>query len=136
MPTAIADEDYPMHNAPEAEANTGISGEDGFIDLNDQRIRVLPGASETAASFEFESEDHTLGNALRYMIMKNPEVELCGYSIPHPSEAKMNIRIQTYEGTTVYDALEKGFDDLMGLCDVVTEKFTATRDEFNSKQKA
>ena len=41
MPTAIADEDYPMHNAPEAEANTGTSGEDGFIDLNDQRIRVV-----------------------------------------------------------------------------------------------
>lgn len=30
----------------------------------------LPGASDTAASFQFESEDHTLGNALRYMIMK------------------------------------------------------------------
>lgn len=30
----------------------------------------LPGASETAASFEFEDEDHTLGNALRYMIMR------------------------------------------------------------------
>ena len=30
----------------------------------------LPGASDTAASFEFQDEDHTLGNALRYMIMK------------------------------------------------------------------
>lgn len=28
--------------------------------------------------------------------MGSPEVELCGYSIPHPSEAKMNLRIQTY----------------------------------------
>ena len=26
----------------------------------------------------------------------SPNVELCGYSIPHPSEAKMNLRIQTY----------------------------------------
>ena len=33
-------------------------------------VGQLPGASETAASFEFEGEDHTLGNALRYMIMK------------------------------------------------------------------
>jgi len=41
-----------------------------------RRIRVLPGATDTAASFEFEHEDHTLGNALRYMIMKNPDVEL------------------------------------------------------------
>jgi DNA-directed RNA polymerase I and III subunit RPAC2 len=33
-------------------------------------IRQLPGSSDTAASFAFEREDHTLGNALRYMIMK------------------------------------------------------------------
>ncbi len=26
----------------------------------------------------------------------SPDVEFCGYSIPHPSEAKMNVRIQTY----------------------------------------
>ncbi|KAL2036982.1 hypothetical protein N7G274_010267 [Stereocaulon virgatum] len=136
MPTVVTNEDHPMENAPEAEANVGTNVEDDYIDLNDQRIRVLPGASETAASFEFESEDHTLGNALRYMIMKNPQVELCGYSIPHPSEAKMNIRIQTYEGTTVYDVLEKGFEDLMSLCDIVTDKFTAERDKFNAKQKA
>jgi DNA-directed RNA polymerase I and III subunit RPAC2 len=30
----------------------------------------LPGSSDTAASFAFEKEDHTLGNALRYIIMK------------------------------------------------------------------
>jgi DNA-directed RNA polymerase I and III subunit RPAC2 len=30
----------------------------------------LPGSSETAASFQFLNEDHTLGNALRYIIMK------------------------------------------------------------------
>lgn len=35
-----------------------------------QRVRILPGSSETAASFEFLDEGHTLGNALRYIIMK------------------------------------------------------------------
>jgi DNA-directed RNA polymerase I and III subunit RPAC2 len=30
----------------------------------------LPGSTETAASFEFTNEDHTLGNALRHIIMK------------------------------------------------------------------
>ena len=30
----------------------------------------LPGSTDHAASFAFEKEDHTLGNALRYMIMK------------------------------------------------------------------
>lgn len=92
----------------------------------------------------------------------SPEVELCGYSIPHPSEAKMNIRIQTYGslplvllrpvnarggreeswahlwtvGTSVYDVLEKGFNDLMDLCDVVTEKFTSARDELAAQKQS
>ena len=94
------------------------------------------------------------------VVANSPEVEFCGYSIPHPSEAKMNVRIQTYgmtpldfhgsglvtfirnadnkvqEGTTVYDALEKGFDDLADLCDVVEERFTKARDEFMAKERA
>ncbi|KAF1957620.1 RBP11-like subunits of RNA polymerase [Byssothecium circinans] len=93
------------------------------------RIRVLAGATDTAASFQFDGEDHTLGNALRYVIMKNPDVEFCGYSIPHPSENKMNLRIQTYDGVNVYKVLEKGLNDLMDICDVVEEKFIAARDE-------
>lgn len=102
-------------------------------DVERERIRVLAGATETAASFQFDNEDHTLGNALRYMIMKNPDVEFCGYSIPHPSEPKMNLRIQTYDGVSVYDVLEKGLQDLENLCDVVVDKFIMARDEFHSQ---
>ena len=40
----------------------------------------------------FQSHVSSLGTKLT----NSPEVELCGYSIPHPSEAKMNLRIQTY----------------------------------------
>lgn len=39
------------------------------------------------------------------------------------------------ENTTVYDVLEKGLNDLMGLCDVITEKFTIARDEFNVEKR-
>lgn len=80
------------------------------------RKAQLPGATNTAVSFQVEDEDHTLGNALRYFITKkyaqprntlsktpssnalkiSPDVEFCGYTIPHPSETKMNIRIQTW----------------------------------------
>ena len=31
---------------------------------------------------------------------------------------------------TVYEALEKGFDDLADLCDVVEEKFIAAKEGF------
>ncbi|KAK5990252.1 DNA-directed RNA polymerases I and III subunit RPAC2 [Cladobotryum mycophilum] len=98
-----------------------------------QRVKILPGSTDTAASFEFIDEGHTLGNALRYIIMKNPDVEFCAYAIPHPSEPKMNIRIQTYEGAAV-DALKKGLTDLQDVCDVVAEEFWTKRQAFNVEQ--
>ncbi|KAH0289113.1 RBP11-like subunits of RNA polymerase [Aureobasidium namibiae CBS 147.97] len=118
-----------------ADANAGADVNDAEVELVEpQRIRVLPGSTDTAASFEFTKEDHTLGNALRYIIMKNPDVEFCGYSIPHPSEAKMNLRIQTWDEVNVYDVLEKGLNDLMDLCDVVVDKFTVSRDAFDASK--
>lgn len=94
--------------------------------LDYEKIKLMPGSSEdgTIASFQIVDEDHTLGNALRYMIMKNPEVEFCGYSIPHPSENKMNIRIQTYGDQTAVEALHKGLDDLSKLCGYIEDTFT------------
>nr|XP_046262236.1 DNA-directed RNA polymerases I and III subunit RPAC2 isoform X2 [Scatophagus argus] len=53
------------------------------------------GADEGCVTFVLHDEDHTLGNSLRYMIMKNADVEFCGYTITHPSESKINFRIQT-----------------------------------------
>lgn len=87
--------------------------------------------------------------------LNSPAVEFCGYTIPHPSDPKMHLRIQTtgqfaqstkitagkhhsnilLESTTALEALEKGFSDLMDLCDVVTEKFTAARDQFNEENR-
>ncbi|CAJ2506345.1 Uu.00g004750.m01.CDS01 [Anthostomella pinea] len=99
-------------------------------EVEPQRVRILPGSSNTAASFEFLKEGHTMGNALRYIIMKNPDVEFCAYTIPHPSEDKMNIRIQTYDTTTASAALAKGLQDLEDLCDVVTDEFWTKRHDF------
>lgn len=33
-------------------------------------VAQLPGSSDTGASFEFRDENHTLGNALRFIIMR------------------------------------------------------------------
>jgi DNA-directed RNA polymerase I and III subunit RPAC2 len=37
------------------------------------------------------------------------------------------------EGTTAFEALEKGFDDLVDLCDVVADKFAGARVLFASQ---
>lgn len=104
--------------------NTSDSEDSTEQDL--EKIKLLPGSTQdgTSASFAITEEDHTLGNALRYVIMKNPDVEFCGYSIPHPSEAKLHIRIQTYGEMTAVEALKKGLSDLSDMCMVIEEKFT------------
>ncbi|KAI1465279.1 RBP11-like subunits of RNA polymerase [Daldinia caldariorum] len=125
---------------PAEEENGDAMQEDGSEGEEDpfeeeeepQRVRILPGSSETAASFEFLKEGHTLGNALRYIIMKNPDVEFCAYAIPHPSEDKMNLRIQTYDTTTAAAALAKGLQDLEDLCDVVADEFWTEREKFEA----
>ncbi|KAG7195341.1 RNA polymerase subunit AC19 [Scheffersomyces spartinae] len=95
------------------------------------KIKLLAGATEdgTCASFQITDEDHTLGNALRYIIMKNPEVEFCGYSIPHPLENKLNIRIQTYGNITAVEALHQGLDNLSELCSAIEKKWVDTYEE-------
>jgi len=64
----------------------------------------------------------------------SPKVEFCGYSIPHPSEPKMNLRIQTYGEITAKDALIQGLSDLRDLCDVVTDKFVAEKERWDSEK--
>ncbi|TKA75965.1 DNA-directed RNA polymerases I and III subunit RPAC2 [Cryomyces minteri] len=133
MPSrADESQDQTMEDAPDGVASPAPEPKSQYDDqfqVEKQRLRQLPGSSKTAASFEFTKEDHTLGNALRYVIMKNPSVEFCGYSIPHPSEERMNLRIQTYDDVDAYDVLQKGLNDLMDLCDVVLDKFITARDE-------
>lgn len=121
---------------PDAEDGAGEEDEEELEEEEPQRVKLLPGSTPTAASFEFLNEGHTLGNALRYVIMKNPDVEFCAYAIPHPSEPKMNVRIQTWEGTTAIQALEKGLRDIQELCDVVTDKFLVARKDFKEQMSS
>ena len=45
-------------------------GPQSFLRPVDTNTVQLAGATESAASFQFDGEDHTLGNALRYIIVK------------------------------------------------------------------
>uniref|UniRef100_A0A670K5I3 DNA-directed RNA polymerases I and III subunit RPAC2 n=1 Tax=Podarcis muralis TaxID=64176 RepID=A0A670K5I3_PODMU len=89
--------------------------------LKHKKVRA-DGTDKNCFTFVLHNEDHTLGNSLRYMIMKNPEVEFCGYSITHPSERKINLRIQT-KGLPAVDVFQKGLEDLRGVCQHVLSKF-------------
>ncbi|KAK2958455.1 putative DNA-directed RNA polymerases I and III 16 kDa polypeptide [Blattamonas nauphoetae] len=59
------------------------------------KLQIVQDSDEKNATFIFENEDHTLGNPLRYVLSKHPDVSFVGYSVPHPYEEKMHLRIQT-----------------------------------------
>ncbi|XP_071124479.1 DNA-directed RNA polymerases I and III subunit RPAC2-like [Mytilus galloprovincialis] len=105
------------------------------VEVGSHRLEVIetPGEEdETCKTFVFHNEDHTLGNSLRYIIMKNPDVKFCGYSVPHPSELKINFRVQTY-GKPAVDILKKGLKDLNGACEHVLRTFENSVSEFKNR---
>ncbi|KAJ1953860.1 RBP11-like subunits of RNA polymerase [Linderina pennispora] len=96
-----------------------------LLEVPEDKLEILPGASQdlTSATFCVKEEDHTLGNALRWAIMQNSQVDFCGYSIPHPSEAKMNVRIQTTDKTDAVQTMDKGIDDLKSVSQFIKARF-------------
>lgn len=92
---------------------------------NQRLVMVSSGAGINCRTFVFKQEGHTLGNALRSVIMQNPQVIFCGYSLPHPAEDQMHLRIQTVEGVDAQDALLKGLQDLKKMTVHAKETFIA-----------
>uniref|UniRef100_A0A3P8XH32 DNA-directed RNA polymerases I and III subunit RPAC2 n=3 Tax=Esox lucius TaxID=8010 RepID=A0A3P8XH32_ESOLU len=91
------------------------------------------GADEGCVTFVLHEEDHTLGNSLRYMVMKNLDVDFCGYSITHPSESKINFRIQTRGAVPAVEPLRRGLTELTDLCQHVLNTFEKRVSEFRSQ---
>ncbi|KII89066.1 hypothetical protein PLICRDRAFT_91513 [Plicaturopsis crispa FD-325 SS-3] len=89
------------------------------------KISIMKGAEPdlSAATFRIHDESHTIGNALRWMIMKNPKVEFCGYSVPHPSENLIQIRIQMYDNLSALTALLTALSDLDALCASIEDSY-------------
>lgn len=106
---------------------------------DEQKLVMLAGDGktdsddETCRTFIFRGETHTLGNALRSVILQNPNVIFCGYSMPHPAEDQMFLRIQTAEGVSAQDALRKGLKDLKEMCKVTKNKFEDAMVKFNNE---
>ncbi|KAI1320297.1 RNA polymerase subunit AC19 [Mortierella claussenii] len=99
--------------------------EEDPVEVDTGKVTIVPGTmtEPQCATFCLQDEDHTLGNALRWTLMKNPEVDFASYSIPHPSETRTNVRLQTSDKTTAVEAMFKGLDDLTDICTHVIQTF-------------
>eukprot|EP01089_Gocevia_fonbrunei_P002440 TRINITY_DN12403_c0_g1_i1.p1 TRINITY_DN12403_c0_g1~~TRINITY_DN12403_c0_g1_i1.p1 ORF type:complete len:122 (-),score=18.46 TRINITY_DN12403_c0_g1_i1:73-438(-) len=94
----------------------------GDVVEEEKKVEILSGGDPTCITAVLRDESHTLGNSLRFVLLKNPDIEFAGYSIPHPSDNKLNIRVQTRK-TPAVESFRKGLQDLVNICEHVQTTF-------------
>ena len=98
-------------------------------------LHVEASGDPSAATFTLYNEDHTMGNTLRYMLNKKAEVSFVGYSVPHPAEAKMNLRLQTV-GPPATEVLIDALSTVHSVGEHVLKTFESAVADFKQKQQA
>tara|TARA_B110000008_G_C16416475_1_gene342005 strand:- start:16 stop:219 length:204 start_codon:yes stop_codon:yes gene_type:complete len=58
--------------------------------------------------------------------MQDPDTEFCGYTVPHPSEPILHIRVQTKAHTDSNHVMMAGAKTLKSMCDHI---MTTYKDE-------
>eukprot|EP01137_Pigoraptor_chileana_P021784 Opistho-2@85912 len=76
-------------NAPDAFESFILAGGEKKITYEDDT--KIP----NAGTFQVNKEDHTLGNLLKYQLLKDKRVLFSGYRMPHPLEHRFLLRVQT-----------------------------------------
>ncbi|GIX65270.1 DNA-directed RNA polymerase I/III subunit, putative [Babesia caballi] len=90
-------------------------------------------AASPNITFSIENEDHTLGNTMRTLLVERKDVVFAGYSVPHPMQPEVNIRIQT-TGAPAVKVFAECLDDLVEICDLLTAAFVkAGAEEYTDK---
>ncbi|KAH9410586.1 putative RNA polymerase Rpb3/Rpb11 [Ordospora pajunii] len=95
------------------------------------RIRIV-----NDHTIEIDSEDHTMMNPLRWCISRNfsgNNVELVGYTIPHPSDnvARLSVQFNNEEIQKPHTILDKIAQELQSM-EAIGNKLLTQIEEFES----
>ncbi|EJK69633.1 hypothetical protein THAOC_09087 [Thalassiosira oceanica] len=103
------------------------------MSVNEVKIKRAPTDFElrgtgpdTSRTFVLGDEDHTLGNALRHVLINDARVDFAGYCVPHPSEPVVHIRVQTNTNSKPNDYEEEEKDGLQHLSAIEALKDACT----------
>ena len=98
-------------------------------------VQVFGSDNGQYATYRIKSEDHTLGNALRWVLSSNRKVDLAAYTIPHPHTDAMNLRIQAKTGHDASELLIQGCDTLGKICKHMEKEYARALQEYQDKHK-
>lgn len=96
-----------------------------------KKVEVIFEPNErNSATFIIHDEDHTMGNSIRYILMKDKNVEFAGYSIPHPSDNHLNFRLQTFEGKDAISTFTQALNNLEDITQHIMNVFDSSVTKF------
>ena len=73
---------------------------------------------------------------LLQILIQNSKVEFAGYSVPHPSEPIVHIRVQTRDPTTAVHALQESCETLHEQCEYVLQQLESQLPEVRKDSEA
>eukprot|EP00009_Paramoeba_aestuarina_P008105 CAMPEP_0201520586 /NCGR_PEP_ID=MMETSP0161_2-20130828/11970_1 /ASSEMBLY_ACC=CAM_ASM_000251 /TAXON_ID=180227 /ORGANISM="Neoparamoeba aestuarina, Strain SoJaBio B1-5/56/2" /LENGTH=135 /DNA_ID=CAMNT_0047919011 /DNA_START=16 /DNA_END=419 /DNA_ORIENTATION=+ len=128
--------DAEMEDRPEKEEEEEEEGEEEEEDLpllppdpreSEPKMKIISSAKKGCATYEVRSEGHTMGNAIRWSLNKNAKVGFAGYTIPHPSEDCIHLRVQTQNPDEVEsgEVMKESFEILENVFDHIMTEFIA-----------
>lgn len=70
---------------------------DTLVDMKGDRkiVEQVSGIMPNSSLFKLDKEDHTLANLLRMKLHESPYVHIAGYRVPHPTQHRVELRVQT-----------------------------------------
>ncbi len=81
---------------------------------------------------EFSGEGHTLLNLLQESLLEEKDVEMAGYSKPHPLMDRSKLFIRLRKGEKHLDAVRKAVENADGKLDEFLEEFEKSLAEYGS----
>ena len=102
----------------------------------EEKMQVKAGQDDGSATFILGDEDHTLGNALRHVLMQTAGTDFCGYSVPHPSEPYVHLRLQTDGQETASGMLKYGLTELASACTLIDDALDKALEDFSPSKDA
>ena len=78
----------------------------------EQKIQIQEKGGNVC-NFILIKEDHTAGNMLRMMLLRNPHVVFAGYRQPHPLTYNIEMTVRTDGTTTPKEAMNQALLDIL-----------------------
>ena len=104
-------------NAPDAFENFKIP--EGKSKVEQFKIEKI----QNTSVFTIYLEDHTFGNVVKMMLLRNPKVRFVAFRKPHPLENKIEIKIQTNGDLTPLAAFKEALTNLIADVEDCSRQF-------------